>query len=67
MGGSFFLALPLRRTAISPLEKTEIVSGLSSMRTFTRWRSSPTSTTVPRPSGVSTKESIRGLFRIRSS
>lgn len=47
--------------------KTEIVSGLSSMRTFTRWRSSPTSTTVPRPSGVSTKESIRGLFRIRSS
>ena len=52
---------------MSSLEKTEIVSGLSSMRTFTRWRSSPTSTTVPRPSGVSTKESIRGLFRIRSS
>ena len=67
MGGSFFLALPLRSTAMSELAKTLTVSGLSSMRTFTRWRSRSISTTVPRPSGVSTKDSSFGLVRIRSS
>ena len=67
IGGSFFLALPLRSTAISELANWEMVSGFSSMRTFTRWRMRSSSTTVPRPSGVSTKESIFGLERIRSS
>ena len=67
IGGSFFLALPLRSTAMSALGKTLTVSGFSSMRTFTRWRSKSSSTTVPRPSGVSTKDSSFGLERIRSS
>ena len=67
MGGSFFLALPLRRMAISSLEKTETVSGLLSIWTLTRWRRMSASTTVPRPSGVSTKDSGLGLVRIRLS
>ncbi len=67
MGGSFFLALPLRSTAISALANQVMVSGESSIRTFTRWRSRSTSVTVPRPSGVSTKDSALGLVRSRSS
>ena len=67
MGGSFFLALPLRSTATSSLAKVETVSGLLSMRTFTRCRRMSASMTVPRPSGVSTKDSILGLVRIRAS
>ena len=67
MGGSVFLARPLRRTAISSMEKVEIVSGFSSMRTFTRLRSSSTSVMVPRPSGVSTKDSALGERLMRSS
>ena len=67
MGGSLFLALPLRRTATSSLANTLTVSGLFSMRTLTRCRRISASTTVPRPSGVSTKDSSLGLVRIRAS
>ena len=43
------------------------MSGLSSMRTFTHWRSRFTSVTVPRPSGVSTNDSFLGAVLRRSS
>ena len=49
------------------MEKVEMVSGFSSMRTFTRLRSSSTSVMVPRPSGVSTKDSALGERLMRSS
>ena len=67
MGGSFFFAFPLRSTAISSLEKIFTVSGSFSICTLIRCRRISDSTTVPRPSGVSTKESTLGLERIRLS
>ena len=67
MGASVFFALPLRSTATSSFSYTLMVSGLFSIRTFTRWRRISASTTVPRPSGVSTKDSGLGLVRIRAS